>query len=149
MNQIPREEDWGDYWKDIDMKGAHASYFGKSNQQMQHEFYKNGNYLISELRFMPPKPFLYYMLGFRDFILADNFPPHEASDFSSYFLWLVDYLLEHEPQMITPIIDDLMPALEHVAKNQEKYDAPVDIYGSYLNKLSHIKGLCRKLGRLG
>jgi hypothetical protein len=145
MNHIPSEKDWGEYWKDFDQKSAFESFFGKSNEQMQSHFYKNGNELMSELRFMPPKPFKYYILGFRDFILRGEFPAYEASDFASYFLDMVEYLLRSDAQLISSSMIELMPALEYVANNQDKYEAPPDIYGDFLEKLSNIRALCEKL----
>lgn len=139
MDSIPTKEDWGDYWKDFDRKSAFNSFYGKSNSEMQALYFTHGNELMTEIRFMPPKPFQYYILGLKDFILADVFPEHEASDFTSYFLAMVELVVKTEPKMIEPVIHSLMPAIEYVANNQSKYQAPIDIYGDYLDKLSSIR----------
>ncbi len=38
-------------------------------------------------------------------------------------------------------MDDLFPAIELVAMNQEKYEAAADIYGDFREQLSRIKSL--------
>ena len=144
MNNIPTEDDWGNYKADFDQSSAYESFFGKSNEQMQAYFYKNGNELMSEIRFMPTKPFQYYILGFRDFVLAGNFQCHEASDYASYFFDMVEYLLENNVALIISSMRELMPSLEYVANNQNKYEAPYDIYGDFKTKYSTIKCLCNK-----
>lgn len=147
MGNIPSEEDWGEYWKNFDQKSAYGSFFGRSNEQLQSQFHKDGIELVYEIRFMPKRVFDYYVLGLRDFIISGDFPDHEAADFSSYFLDMVIYLLEHDPQMISSRIKDLTPALKYVADNQKIYDAPVDIYGDFSEKFIKIKKLC-KLNKL-
>ncbi len=144
MMVIPSKEDWGDYKKDLDSESAFKSFFGKSNADMQSKFFKDGTELMTEIRFMPPRAFEYYIIGFRDFILADKFPCYEASDFTSYFLDMVEYMLINNTSLVSSSMPELMPALEIVAKNQEKYEAPFDIYGDFNDKLSSIIGLCEK-----
>lgn len=148
MDNMPSEEDWGEYWKDLDQKSAYDSFFGKSNDQLQNDFYKNGIELAYEIRFMPKNPFGYYILGLRDFILAGDFPEHEAADFTSYFLDMVVYVLEHDYPMISSKMKDLMPALKYISYNQDVYDAPLEIYGDYMEKFNKIKYLYG-LGQLG
>lgn len=144
MSYIPNEEDWGTRGSDLDRRSAYESFFGKSNEQMQTYFYRNGSELISEIRFMPPRPFRYYILGVRDFILADNFPRYEAADFCSYFLDMVEYLLKNETSLVSSSMLALMPTLEYIANNQDKYEAPYDIYGDFSKNLVRIKALCEK-----
>ena len=144
MTNLPNEEDWSGYKESFDSKSAYESFFGKSNEQMQVVFFEDGIELMTEIRFMPSKAFKYYVLGLRDFIIAGNFQPHEASDFSSYFLDMIELLLDSETSLISSSMSELMPALEHIASNQDKYQAPRDIYGDYSEKLDNIKLLCEE-----
>ena len=144
MSVIPSEKDWGEYWKDFDQKSAYSSFFGKSNSQMQEAFFKDGNDLMTEIRFMPVIPFRYYILGFRDFILNGKFPPYEASDIATYFLDMVVWVIEESPEKIAPVMQELMPSINFVANNQVKYEADEQIYGSFLDRLNKIQELCTK-----
>src|SRR5215467_8976197 len=58
----------------------------------------------------------YYMLGFRDFVMARDFEDLWASDAASCFLGLVEEKLQKQPDCILPIIDDLLPAIRFVGR---------------------------------
>jgi hypothetical protein len=113
---IPKEEDWGNYQSDLDQDYAHNLFSGRTNAEMQPHFRRNPIERTSELRFMPEVPFRYYMLGFRDFVMAGDFEDLWASDAASCFLGLVAEKLEKDPRHIMPIMPDLLPAIEHVAR---------------------------------
>ena len=90
---------------------------------------------------MPPIPFRYYMLGFRDYMLAGKFADSFASDAASSFLRLVLVLLEEEPAKIVPIMPELLPALRYVGGNQALFEAKEYIYGSFPAMLARIESL--------
>ena len=70
---IPTEADWGDYSSDLDQKHAHDLFAGHTNQEMQPYFRRSVIERTDELRWMPEIPIRYYMLGFRDFVMARDF----------------------------------------------------------------------------
>jgi hypothetical protein len=78
--------------------------------------------MTSDLRWTPEVPFRYYMLGFRDFVMAKHFDFLDSADAASCFL-------------------ELLPAVEHVARNQAVFEAESSIYGDFLEKLSRIQAL--------
>ena len=94
-----------------------------------------------ELQWMPVAPFRYYMLGFRDFVMAGEFDATWAPDAASCFIGLVLRKLEKQPGYILAIIPHLLPAIRHVAMNQESYGATESIYGSFQEKLRRIEAL--------
>lgn len=138
---VPTEADWGDYRADLDQNDAHDLFVGRTNQEMQPYFRMNPIERTSDLRFMPEIPFRYYMLGFRDSVMAGDFKEGWASDAASCFLELVAEKLANYPRSIMPIMPELLPAIEHVAQNQAAYGAADHIYGSFLDKLAHIQAL--------
>jgi hypothetical protein len=83
----------------------------------------------------------YYILGFRDFITAKQFEFLDGSDAASCFLGLVLEKLENHPMLIVPVMPELLPAVEYVARNQSLFDADESIYGNFLKKLSRIQTL--------
>jgi hypothetical protein len=115
---------------------------------MQRHFRSNPLALQGELLFMPEKPFRYYMLGFRDFMVAGDFAEGWASDATSCFLNLVEHKLENQPRYIMPIMPDLLPAIEQAARKQAARDAAENIFGDSLEKLGHIKSLYEAQGGL-
>jgi hypothetical protein len=77
---IPTEADWGDYQADLDQKYAHDLFEGHTNQEMQPHSIER----TDELRWMPVTPFSYYMLVFRDFVMAGNFDGWHAENSRKY-----------------------------------------------------------------
>jgi hypothetical protein len=102
--------------------------------------------MTDELRWMPEVPFRYSMLGFRDFVMSRDLDESRNSDAASCFLGLVTEKLEGHPRHIMPIMPDLLPAIEHVARNQAAYHAEEHIYGNFLQKWERIKTLYAERG---
>jgi hypothetical protein len=143
---VPTEAEWGNYDANLDQKYAHDLFGGHTNEEMQAHFYRNVIERTDELRWMPILPFRYYMLGFRDFVMAGNFDHLQDSDAASCFLGLVEEKLERQPDFILPIIAELLPAIRHVGQNQPSFHAKEDIYGSFEEKLKRIEALCSRHG---
>jgi len=90
---------------------------------------------------MPEVPFQYYILGFRDFVMARNFERLTASESASCFLELILKKLENHPRHIVPIMPELLSAIEYVAQHQGEFEARESIYGNFLEKLTRIQTL--------
>ena len=138
---VPTEAEWGDYEVDLDQKYAHKMFAGRTNQEMLPYFRRNVIERTDELRWMPVAPFRYYMLGFRDFVMAGEFDPTWAADAASCFLGLVLEKLEKQPGSILAIIPLLLPTVRHIATNQASFGASESIYGSFQEKLRRIEAL--------
>jgi hypothetical protein len=143
MREIPTEDDWDEYTSDLDQEYAHRVFTGKSNQEVQDMFDRNVIERTDELRFMPVKPFQYYILGFRDYILHRNFKAEDPSDAASCFIGLVEEKLKIEPRFIMPVIHELMKTLIFIAEHQREFDADEDIYGSFGEALVRINQLIK------
>jgi hypothetical protein len=138
---VPTEADWEDYQADLDQNYAHKMFAGRTNQEMIPHFRRNVIERTSDLIWMPEVPFRYYMLGFRDFVMAGDFEDLWASDAASCFLGLVLEKLEKQPSFILSIMPQLLPAVRHVAMNQASFDAAEKIYGNFREKLKRIETL--------
>lgn len=149
MHSIPTEKDWGDYLSDLDQKYAHDRFSGHMNEQMQSFFKRNRIEATDELRWMPEIPFRYYMIGFRDAVLAGDLEPCDLSDAASCFLGLIAEKLERYPRVVVPIMPELLPTAEYVAKNQAKFEADEHIYGNFMKKLARIQELYSAYNRPG
>jgi len=97
LRKVPAEAEWGDYQADLDQDYAHKLFAGRTNQEMLPRFRRNVIETTHDLRWMPEAPFRYYMLGFRDFVMAGEFEFLGASDAATCFLDLVQEKLEKEP----------------------------------------------------
>lgn len=157
--RIPTEEDWGDleryanaagfsFRERLDLGYAHDKFLGRSREDMEPAFEASVISCFEDLCVMPAIPFAYYVIGFRDYVLhramqADPEPDDGNPDAASTFMTLVLQRLERDPEVVMPVIDELMPALEHVARNQLLYGASPSIYGGFPEKLSRIEALVR------
>jgi hypothetical protein len=135
---VPTEKDWGDYQSDLDQNWAKNLFAGETAEEMQPHFRANVIEATAALRFMPEAPFRYYMIGFRDFLMAGDFDHLGASDAASCFLRLVVQKLEEDPHWIAPIMPDLIGAVEYIAQNQSAFDADRNIYGDFMELADRI-----------
>ncbi len=141
MQAIPTIDDWGNHNQNYDVQYAFKIFYGKSNADVQKEFYRSVIERCDELRFMPEVPFRYYVLGFRDYVLNGNFPLLGGADAASCFLKLIEEKLTDSPLTIKPVIESLLPAIDYCAENQEKFDAAESIYGRFSDAVTRIKAL--------
>jgi len=143
---IPTDTDWRTPTRDdLDAAYARRMFLGKSAKDTLPMFRENVLERVEDLRFMPPVPFRYYVLSFRTFVLSDAALEDElvSADAASCFLDLVESKLKEDPSSILPVIWDLLPAVESVATQQERYAAPVSIYGDFLERARRIKALLK------
>ncbi|MFZ6681757.1 hypothetical protein [Undibacterium sp. Tian12W] len=140
--QIPTEEDWGEYKNDLDQKYAHKMFFGKNLAEARLLFEGAVIERTGELRFMPVIPFQYYIGAYCQYVTSPAvLNNRNASDAASCFLRLVESKLRVDPDSISPLMKELMPAIEYLAKNQVLFDADVDIYGDFNEIFSEIERL--------
>lgn len=148
MQQIPTEEDWGEYQRgkieDLDIAYAHDVFIGKSNSEMLHQYKDHVLMRAEDLYWMPEKPFQYYILGFRDYVINGNFGFYESSDAASSFLQLILRKLKQQPDHILPVLPDLYKDIEYIANNQKLYEADEDIYGNFMDLLAEINQYPKK-----
>ncbi len=135
---VPTEAQWENYKNDLDACYAHSIFAGKSNDDVQIVFEQNVIERTDELRWMPRVPFQYYMLGFKQFIETRAEHCDDRSDAASCFIRLVAEKLDNTPDFIAPILDRLMPTVEYVVLNQDRFDADISIYGNFFEIYENI-----------
>jgi hypothetical protein len=95
--------------------------------------------ICSSYIWMPRVPFQYYVFTMQDFVLRGLFGVCEDSDASSGFIRAISFKLKHDPNHIIPVLPELIPALRHIAENQEEYNASESIYGNFQDHLAEIE----------
>jgi len=141
---IPTEADWGQLEAgDLDARYARRMFAGKSFQDAVPMFRANVLERAEDLHYMPPVPFRFYMLAFKEYVLSDAVLEDElaAASAADSFLSLVESRLREHPGSISPIIDELMPAVTFVAQNQDRYGATLEIYGDFRDRMERINEL--------
>ncbi|MBK7750058.1 MAG: hypothetical protein IPP57_26160 [Candidatus Obscuribacter sp.] len=151
MNEksIPTRQDWGEIEDNFGLNWSFQKFFGKSVKEMLPYFEEHPLSASEALVYMPEVPFRYYMFCFKEVLLSEkclstglNF---EAPNLASTFLLLLESKLTESPSSLVGVIDQLMPVAEFVALNQERYNADIDIYGSFPELLTKIKQLASRL----
>jgi len=142
--KIPTNYDWGNYIQDLDQISAYNIFAGKSNTEVQKLFSDNVIERTDEIRFMTIKPFQYYMIGFKQYLMSIEFDEDSAADAVSCFIRLVEEKLTNKPEYIIPIMDEIYPVVQHIAEHQLDYDADLIIYGDFTEMLSRILVLYEK-----
>lgn len=137
-NHIPTEQDWEGYQDDIDARYAYEYFFGKTIYELTEEFRQSVIERADELRFMPVRPFRYYIFALSHFIMEDNYLEGEADmTINSLFNLVLEKLNEY-PENILPVMERLLPSLQFMADNVERYNISEEIYGSVPNRLQTI-----------
>ena len=154
IDRIPAEKDWDQYKSedlkdDIDvMEFEHSKkrFLGKSNDEILSWFEDGGSIGTGEdIENMTRVPFRYYIFGYQKYILSEVPLKIEDSDAASCYLNLFLTVLQKNPEYLRPIMQELYPSIEYVAENQMKFDATIDIYGDFKEKLEKIRQLCEEM----
>ncbi|UPU35896.1 hypothetical protein M1B72_21040 [Geomonas paludis] len=142
--KIPGPKEWEGYKEDLDVQYAHKLFFGKSVPEVIKHFTVSGRCIerADELLFMPRKAFQYYVFAFAEYLRSEESTgePDAASPF-------INLLLKREkkdPGSVMEIYDDLFPAIDLVASNQERFQANPEIYGNFREKGDALAEMFKK-----
>lgn len=139
--RIPDTSDWRGYESDLDVRYLYGLFFGKSIEEVQSYFGKGRSIeRTSELLFAPRPVFQYYVRALARYLMSQA--AVGDSDTASPFLSLVEEREKRDPGSVRNIIHALDEALVFVANNQAYFNAPVDIYGNFSERVQRIYGMC-------
>ena len=138
---IPGEAEWAGHEGDLDARYAHDKLFGKSIEQVQRLFGETDVLSRAEdLHFMPRAAFQYYVFAFAQFLLSER--ASGESDAASSFLQLLIARESEESGCVSDIYAELKPTVEFVASHQDRFDADLDIYGSFTELAERLQSMC-------
>lgn len=149
---IPTKDDWiwppdCDYYVG-DCNYACDRFLGKSLEQTMEYFLDAPLGAVECISYMPEIPFRYYMKAFEMLFTQEKYRRQiQQPDGARSFLLLIKHKLQDEPNMILPIMAEVLPVAEFVATHQVEFDADLDIYGSFLDLLDEIRFIHRSLTR--
>ncbi|UXI70352.1 hypothetical protein [Tahibacter amnicola] len=140
---IPTSEDWGEIDRDnLDLRWAYEHYLGKSCEDLRDRYlHKTAIETVDDLRWMPFRPFVYYSRCLATFLLTNPLNESTEPDMASCFLDVVEERLRDCPEYITANRALIREAVEFIAKNQERFDADLDIYGDFSQQAAAIFAL--------
>jgi hypothetical protein len=153
-DQIPTDADWADpvdvskYFPG-DVRYAETNFSGKSIDEVMQFFYDLVLSAQECVFYMPRRPFAYYVQAFVRYLREAAAHPDDGrfvdrSVGAGSFLNMIIFRLINSPQVICPVMDELLPVAHFVAENQTTYEASEHIFGSFNDLLEKIKSLCQK-----
>jgi hypothetical protein len=152
QRNVPTQADWDwghekclDHWE-CEYEYYRQMFLGKGIQEMVLYLADNPAEAWGALYCMPKVPFRYYVFAFKILLLGEGQPGNVTycpvpSEVASCLLSLIKIKLEESPNVILPVMEELMPVAEYVAANQEMLEANIDIFGSFAEKVDEIKRL--------
>ena len=133
-SRIPTREDWGDFAGDFDAADAFRNFFGKSNRQMKSEFSQYALMRAQDLRFMPSRPFAYYIKGLADFVRFGSYDV-DAPDIANSFISVIQDRADSVPWAFSSALNEVNDALNFIMSNSDRFCTHPEIYGD-LTKLA-------------
>ena len=144
--KIPTAAEWGENVAgDLDWAASHRSYFGKSCQDLAYKFSSVPIEMVDDLRWMPKRPFAYYINCLARYVASGQVDPDNAADLAGSFLNLVEEKAKGFPSGIKPNILALRKTVAYVADNQALFGADLDIYGDFTKQRAEIELLFIKI----
>jgi len=139
--RIPDESAWYGYEEDLDVRYLHGLFCGKSIEEVQ-RYFGEGRSIerMDELLFAPRPVFQYYVRAFAHFVMSEA--AAGDSDSASPFLSLLEEREKKDPGSVRIIFPALKEALVFVAKNQAYFEAPIDIYGDFNERVKRLYAAC-------
>ena len=150
-NIIPSKKDWGDFslldtTLRLDVNYAYERFGGKNNDEMQAAYRENVIERTDDLRWMPLKPFIYYIYGLKTYVDGVDISNRDINeewleDYSDVVDCFIELFLDRAKKdtvEIMKIYPDFESLLEYVAEHQMEYGADLDIYGDLKEKSAEI-----------
>ena len=126
---VPTPEDWHSEAWNLDTPYAFEHFGGKTVEESVLLFEKDALCCQEDLKFMPSRVFGYYLHAYLAYLLSAA--SASDSDGASCFIALIEYKLQWHPADIRPLWVEIRHVLEHLATNQQFFDANPEIYGSF------------------
>ncbi|MGN7437190.1 MAG: hypothetical protein ACTHOO_01005 [Alcanivorax sp.] len=162
--KIPTENDWNtlehdkprDQVASLDRQHAKLNFLGKSFTDAFDMFDENIGKYMTHFWDMPRACFKYYYLALiaylrnvpENYVYDDTDYPKDYACASDTVFSTLEYRLQHYPDGLGNVLyeDGVMDDLEYIANNQTLYDADIDIFDNYKDRLSKIKKTCDEKG---
>jgi hypothetical protein len=125
----PTREEWGDLKADLDIEFGYQEFGGKTVEEAAPIFAESPVERASELQFTPPAVFNYYVFAFAT--AATDEGSRGQPEVASAFLKLVRDRAVEQPETLSAVWPQLLPAVAAVSGRQAFYGADPGTYGSF------------------
>ena len=151
-DQVPTQDDWGVRSPHVEWELAFEKFGGKSIDEMMPFVRQSMVGAFFYFPKMPAVPFGYYIQVFERFLNPEKLHAEKDGDVSEatlYFLFMIENDLERGGQRVLPIMSRLMPLVEAIGEQPEKYHFTDDVDPSVPEAptAASIKEQCAKIQR--
>jgi len=113
--------------RDLDGGEACAHFLGKSLEEAEALFRENSIHYQEDLMWMGPVAFRYYLPAVVQYIQRDE--AKDESDFIAHLASTFEFRLEHEPQELSPVAEQLVALCGYIMEHWPKFESGADAYG--------------------
>jgi hypothetical protein len=136
LSTIPDEKAWHSQdWND-DTVTAHQHFFKKSLTEAVSMFAEYSLLYQEDVMFMPFIPCCYYLQAYSNYILSER--ATGDSDGAICYITLIKVLNGVAENFPAELCEVIGKALNHIARSQGLFDAKIEIYGSFEDRISDI-----------
>lgn len=136
LTRVPREPEWHSVdWND-DTASAHEHFFGKSLDEAERLFAESSLVHQEDLMWMPFIPCCYYLQAYSRYLVSEK--SQGDSDGASCYITLIAWFGDHVSHFPEALRDLTRRTLLRIASSQGFYEADVDIYGSFAERVRTI-----------
>jgi len=116
---------------------ACAHFLGRSLEEAEALFRESSIYYQSDLMWMGPVAFRYYLPAVAQYIYSDS--AAGEYDFIAHFAGTLEFRLEHESQELIPVADQLVALSGYIVEHWAKFEAADDAYGDVCGRFQAIQ----------
>src|SRR6476659_4855107 len=120
----------------LDERVACEHFLGKSVAEAEALFRDNALLYQEDLMWMGPVAFRYYVTAIIRYIQSEA--ASGDPDIINCFAGLLEFRLEHEPNELRPIMDQLSSICRYVVERYQKFDVAPDIYGDMRTRFARL-----------
>ena len=141
QNEVPDEVSWYGYDGDRDVRHLHELFYGKSLDAVQ-EYFGHGRSVerMVELLLVPLPVFQYYVHAFAQFVVSER--AEADTDSANCFLSLLEDREGSDPDSVCSVIRSLNDHLNFIANNQAYFNAPIDVWGLFSERVARLRARC-------
>jgi hypothetical protein len=126
---IPTEADWRSEDWGVDVPKAYQHFFGKSHKEAVALFSENSLLYQEDIMFMPAACFRFYVHAYMDYLMSPE--SNGDSDGANCFFGVVEQRCKDIKAAGEAMTQSVAEVLAGLAANQERFDAPPDVYGDF------------------
>ena len=128
---------------DLDGRVACEHFLGKSLEEAEALFRESPIYYQSDLMWMGPVAFRYYLPAVVRFVRSEA--ATDDSDFIAHFASTLESRLEHEPQELQPVAEQLVTLCGYIVEHWSRFESGAEAYADVHTRYQTLQQVFSRL----